>query len=272
MLNENLHKVSCVMVTTGRYDLIKRSIACFLGQTYPNKELIIVSQGNVSANRLICDYVKSLNDRNVLFVEAPDSLCLGSMRNLSIELTTGEVICQWDDDDIYHPHRITSQYKCLMSNSCIGSFYSEFLKYFVDSGDLYCCNWSKEHLISHRYLCGTAMFFKSAFYEYENLLYPEEGDQCCVEEDLNVLEKLLVKGNIISPMHGFHYVYVYHGENTYDLNHHKLGINTSWKKTIAEKDKLLSMRNDIEEVLSFGGIKEKVFVRSEKELAFTFSP
>ncbi len=272
MLGQKIYKVSCVMVTTGRINLVKRSIHCYLGQSYSNRELIVVSQGDEHQNRAIKAHISSLERDDILFVEAPKHLCLGAMRNLSVELTTGELICQWDDDDIFHPERIKTQYRSMVPTSSLASFYSEFLKYFADTGDLYCCNWSKEHQYSHRYLCGTAMFFKSAFHEYRNILYPEEGNQCRVEEDLNVLEKLMIKGKIAAPSEGHHYVYIYHGANTYDLTHHKLSIDTTWRKTLLGKDALLEKQHLIEETLRFGGVTEPVNVRSGDKLAFTFRP
>jgi hypothetical protein len=34
---------------------------------------------------------------------------LGTLRGLSLDVATGEIVCQWDDDDCHHPDRILHQ-------------------------------------------------------------------------------------------------------------------------------------------------------------------
>ena len=51
-------KVSCVTVTTGRVDLLKKAIHCYVYQTYKNRELVILAQGNFDRIKL---YVDSLD-------------------------------------------------------------------------------------------------------------------------------------------------------------------------------------------------------------------
>jgi glycosyltransferase involved in cell wall biosynthesis len=38
---------------------------------------------------------------------------LGTLRNLSLDLARGELVAQWDDDDWYHPDRLTRQVAAL---------------------------------------------------------------------------------------------------------------------------------------------------------------
>ncbi|MGI9570306.1 MAG: hypothetical protein ACR2PH_11345, partial [Desulfobulbia bacterium] len=53
MLIETLPKISCVTVTTGRVNLIPIALHCFASQTYANKELVVLSQGDKEANQKI---------------------------------------------------------------------------------------------------------------------------------------------------------------------------------------------------------------------------
>ncbi len=137
MLKEPVPKVSCVMVTCGRVQHVIRAIRCFLHQTYPNRELVIVSQGSPEVNEQIHRYVRSLQRSEVRFYDAPQRLSLGAMRNLSCEIAFGDIICQWDDDDLYHPTRVADQYKALISYSKhIASAFSKFLKYYHEQKEL----------------------------------------------------------------------------------------------------------------------------------------
>jgi glycosyltransferase involved in cell wall biosynthesis len=260
--------ITCVCATKNRPDLLKRSIDCYVRQTYPNKRLVIVSQSDEDSNKIISQHLKSLNREDILFVEAPAMLTLGAMRNVSVELATGEIVCQWDDDDVYHPLRLTTQYKALISDSRnVASLYSEFLKYFCNSHEVYWCDWSKEHEYSHRFLCGSIMFYKSLFHLWENF-YPERGSQSCREEDLHVLEKLTSKGSIAPVTAGNQYIYVYHGVNTYDLDHHKLTLDVRWGKKVLDKIQLLENQDLIKESLNYLGLHNQIFVKSLDQLAF----
>lgn len=44
-----------------------------------------------------------------LVLRCESKLTLGEIRNHGIEACQGDYVCQWDDDDWYHPDRITAQ-------------------------------------------------------------------------------------------------------------------------------------------------------------------
>jgi glycosyltransferase involved in cell wall biosynthesis len=232
MIGCGLPKMSCVMVTNGRHELVKKSIRCYMQQTYLNKNMVVLSQGSVEQNAVIEHYLKSLGRPDIFFMTAPRDICFGMMRNTSVEIATGDIICQWDDDDLYHPDRLMTQYKALRADSRnIASLYCDFLKYYMTAGELYWCDWTGESVPLHRLLCGSVMFYKRAFGMF-NVFYPQAGEQCHVEEDLNVLRKLQTKGTIVPVQAGWQYVYVYHGANVYDLGHHNLTLDTRSGKFI----------------------------------------
>lgn len=270
MMKFVLPKICCVMATNGRIDCIKKSVYCYLNQTYSNKSLLILSQGTESVNQEIQCYLKSLSREDIQFFTAPQNLSLGGLRNTLVEMSQGDIICQWDDDDLYHPLRLITQYNCLRSNSGnVASLYCDFLKYFENSQELYWCDWSSNPVPSNRYLCGTVMFHKEVFAKFP-IFYPDHGSQCHVEEDLNALQKLVSIGSIGPVFAGYQYVYVYHGKNTYDIDHHYLGIDTKWSKKLHSVDELLNQRKLLEETFIGMGIRSKINVRSADAIAFTY--
>lgn len=247
-------KVSCLMVTKGRPELIKKSVDCYLRQTYPNRELIILSQGLPEENAAIVKLIDGRSD--IFFYEAPQSICLGEMRNASIELSQGDVICQWDDDDLYHSRRIEDQYSLMtLSDSFVGCCYNQFLKYFSNTNEMYWCDWSGEGY-ERQFLCGTIMFYKRLYHEYGGWFYPEEGNQCHVEEDLNVMDKLMSHGTLAAINKGHQYIYVYHGENTYNIDHHNLAIDVSGRKRVMNSREIARHRPLIDETFSEIGLSE----------------
>jgi len=259
---DDLILVSCTTVTKGRVDLIQHSIRSFLSQTYMCKEMIIVSQGTSEQNSVIRNMV--LEHINIHFVEAPSKLTLGEMRNLSIELSHGDVICQWDDDDFYHPQRIMTQLKS-MRGEFVASLYTRYLKYFSETKRIYMIDHlggtdDYVDLLSRepykKYLCGSVMFKKECFYKCENVLYPERGYQSNKQEDLNVLQKLIKIGKIAS-VDACEYCYVYHGGNVYDKQHHEMLFH---KKLTGTQKQLIGCIDDIQRILKVAQVNGPVEV------------
>lgn len=272
MINPKMPVVTCLTVTNGRVNQTKNAIRHFINQTYRRKNMVLLSQGTEDQNNQIRQHVNSLSRSDILFLTASPKMSLGAMRNASVELATGDIMCQWDDDDHYHPERISTQYSVLASDSNnIASVYCDFIKYFEDSGVAYWCDWSGEPLLSHKFLCGSAMFHKKTFHLYSNF-YPESGDQCHVEEDLNVIEKMSYKGELGKVFAGHQYIYVFHGANTYDLNHHQLTLDTTWGKKVYTNDQLIEQKRLLETTFSLAMLDKPISVRSLEGEAFKYMP
>lgn len=277
-LMKDMPKISCVTTSIGRFELLKKSIRCYQQQTYPNRELIILCQGGKEIHAQMREHLKELNDPSILFIPAPQRLVLGALRNTLVELATGEIICQWDDDDLYSPRRMLNQYNAMVANRVnIACAYCRFLKLFFlpEGNQMYWCDWSGEFEYSHRFLCGTVMFYKELMYDLtkaHGLLYPETGAQCHVEEDLNVWQKLIRRGKVVDIESGLDYIYVYHGENLYDLEHHKLTLDTRWGKKLADREALFKYRREIRQLLTEVGVTDKVEVMGPDGVAFAYEP
>jgi len=84
MIRDLVPKISCVTVTTGRVDHVKNSTRCYLSQTYPNLELVILSQGDDEANASLSAYVDSLGRDDIMFLTAPSTLALGLCETLHV--------------------------------------------------------------------------------------------------------------------------------------------------------------------------------------------
>ena len=101
---DNLPLISCKMITYGRVDMLEESLYSFLHQNYKGpKELIIVN--DYSEQKLVFDHpeVKIVNLNNVFST-------IGAKENYATELCNGDIICQWDDDDIALPNHLDNVY------------------------------------------------------------------------------------------------------------------------------------------------------------------
>lgn len=106
-------KVSCLTVTANRKHLMKRAIRCFQNQTYHNKELVIIDDGQQDLDNLLT--ALPADQVNYIKLEKKPENTLGKLRNRSLEEASGDFLVQWDDDDWYHPDRISIQAQTLIN-------------------------------------------------------------------------------------------------------------------------------------------------------------
>jgi glycosyltransferase involved in cell wall biosynthesis len=96
------------LVTRNRAALARRAVHCFAAQTWPNRELVIVDDGEEDYEPTLAPYRDRCAIAYHRFPRDP-ARKLGAARNLSLERATGEFCIQWDDDEWYHPERIAVQ-------------------------------------------------------------------------------------------------------------------------------------------------------------------
>jgi glycosyltransferase involved in cell wall biosynthesis len=101
--------VSCIMPTADRRGFIRGAVRCFLEQSYPATELVIVDTGNGSVRDIVSDKPE------IRYFEYPAGMTVGRLRNLCCRLARGEIICHWDDDDWSARDRIADQVARLQS-------------------------------------------------------------------------------------------------------------------------------------------------------------
>lgn len=118
--------VSALMVTRGNIDYITRSIQMFNLQSWPYKELLIVTDNASDDLRSIPQKEANL----IRLIEVPPGLSLGDYRNISVARANGSFICQWDDDDFYHQDRILTMMTILQETNVEAAFLSRWLMWW----------------------------------------------------------------------------------------------------------------------------------------------
>ena len=98
-------RVSCLMLTYNRPRFAQMAVDCFLGQTYSNRELVIVDDGSVPY------YPPS--DPRIQYIRLTRQVLVGVKWNLAAHAATGALMCFWADDDWHHPERIARQVAAL---------------------------------------------------------------------------------------------------------------------------------------------------------------
>ncbi|MCP4262044.1 MAG: glycosyltransferase [Planctomycetes bacterium] len=214
-----LPKISCLTVTSRRLRLLKEAIQCFCSQSYPNRELVIVSHNDTREREAIERYLRSLGRKDIRHISLEtEGYSLGRARNASLDAATGELICIWDDDDLYHPDRLSYQFQALNESSAQACFLTDHLQFFEQERELYWVDWRfGGHLDKfERLVPGTMMMYKD-----KSFRYPESGTQARVGEDNVFVDALRNKQVKVAAPTGLGFLYLYrcHGDNTHPSEH-----------------------------------------------------
>ncbi|WP_156679886.1 glycosyltransferase family A protein [Sphingomonas profundi] len=94
--------VSCTMISRGRIFPAALAIECYRRQTYPNRELVIVTAATDGA---LAAHVAALGDPTIR-IDSVAEMPLGELRNAAVARSRGGILCTWDDDDLSDPQRI----------------------------------------------------------------------------------------------------------------------------------------------------------------------
>ena len=215
--------ISCLCVTRGRTELLRRAVQSFRDQTYPRKELVVVYQGDDGET---AGYVKALRDRDVNLIEDNSSrrLNLGELRNLSLRECRGEYFCQWDDDDWSHRERLSFQMDVIRRSGLQASILMHWLM-FDDT-------MKKAYLSPRRPWEGSLLCKKSLL--GSDIRY-EEVER---HEDTHLVNELFRRSQVFPVIMPKLYIYVYHGSNLCS-NEHWGRIFTASKELSAESTAII---------------------------------
>jgi len=206
-----LPKISCLMVSRNRLPLVARSVRSYVDQTYPNKELVIVRDPSAPSGD-VAAHLTSLGRRDIQLICPTGSRSLSALRNVSLEHATGEVMCQWDDDDLVHPARLRVQLAAMQETNAAAAYLQDDLHYFVRTGEMYWVRWGESLL---RCLPGTAMFRRSMAQPYsDDPLYSAKS------EDTLFMMSLGCRTTFLGGM-PYLYVYTFHDNNTWSEAHRR---------------------------------------------------
>lgn len=85
--------VSCILPTRDRPTFVAWAIHDYLRQTYPNRELVVLDNGDESIAPLVPAHP------HIRYLRHPHRDDIGTLRNVACEAARGELIAHWDDDD-----------------------------------------------------------------------------------------------------------------------------------------------------------------------------
>jgi glycosyltransferase involved in cell wall biosynthesis len=207
------------MVTSDRLSMAKRSIQCFVDQTYPRLELVVVCAGNQVYREALERHIEREGVENVRVIGADRGTSLGALRNLSFDAARGEVVCQWDDDDCHHPDRVLRQIEHMTQQGASACFLTDNLHLLAPDGQMFWIDWTRGTSRREqwfRLLPGTVTMVKD-----DRFRYLETGLHARLGEDLDLAERLCRQTSVATLANmGWLYLYTFHGRNTWTKEHH----------------------------------------------------
>jgi glycosyltransferase involved in cell wall biosynthesis len=254
------------MVTLDRLALAKLAIRSYAEQSYPSRELVIVTDGEESFRSGLTCYVQALGIAGVRIIyPGSQGLTLGALRNISIESARGEIICQWDDDDYSHPDRLAIQCSQMLAHAAGASFFTDHLQYIEPEGTLSWLDWSIDGQNKGflELAPGTLMMHRDARFRYV-----ESGPDARRGEDWLFMEA--VYGSVpVAALKGVGhlYLYRYHGRNTFSRDHHS-SLRAERSRSNAQ---LLSDVDILQEAIRYYPIPRPCSVVGREGLAFVLN-
>ena len=127
-------KISVIIPTYKRYDVLERAIKSVLNQTYKNLEIIVIDD-NAEFPEIRKQTEKILRKYpNIIYIQNEKNLGGGPTRNVGIKKATSKYIAFLDDDDEFLPTKIEKQYKLYkkMNNNNVGMIYCYVDNYMED--------------------------------------------------------------------------------------------------------------------------------------------
>jgi glycosyltransferase involved in cell wall biosynthesis len=199
--------VSCIMPTRDRLDWVLQSIKYFNRQSYANRELIIIDDGDLD----LSGYLP--HDPAIRYVRLNRRVSIGEKRNSGCEVARGEIIVHWDDDDWYGPNRLSAQLKPLLAGTAQITAFTDTLFFDLDHWKFWKCTTQVyARLFFQAVHGGTLTFRRESFGQAAR--YPDRS----IAEDAWFLRAALAGGACLQPIIGDGlFAYLRHGTNSWKL-------------------------------------------------------
>lgn len=193
--------ISCIMPTKGRRRWAQQAIRYWLRQDYPNRELIILDDGNDP----IGDLVKDVKDSRIHYTHLVGQHSIGAKLNFGINIAGGDLLAIWADDDWHAPYRLGMQAEALQSSG-LEVCGSDRMICWDLRRDVAARYWWEPVRVTSAYLLGGTLLMRRSFWQ------ERQYEDISLGEDNEFIQGRLV-GRAVSIDPTF-YVWMLHGSNS----------------------------------------------------------
>jgi glycosyltransferase involved in cell wall biosynthesis len=210
--------ISCLCITRGdRPGLLSEAVSDFVRQTFADRELVILHDGDEAAHARVGAIVAAHAGASIRIERTLPGPRLGELRNIAIARARGEWICQWDDDDRYHPERLRLQWEHARSEQAAVNYLVDQLHWFQPDSLLFWDDWSGEPYPMN-VIQGTILARREVMPPYPDIAKGEDTLQTHALFRAEASKAFRVS-RLRGP--GWCYIYRYHGNNVWQAAHHR---------------------------------------------------
>lgn len=202
--------ISAIMPTRNRPQWAPRAMECFLSQSWPEKELVIVDDMDWPS------FPQAPRDAGVEYHLIRQRLTIGAKRNLACSRAAGEIICHWDDDDWSAPERMADQVNRLLDSGLPVTGYHG-LVFELENGE--CWRFGREP----GYAVGTSLMYRRSYWRMHPFGDKNGG------EDNDLVHRAQAQGAISTAEAGMLMLARVHGANTSEA-YRKIGLDRAWQR------------------------------------------
>lgn len=128
-----MEKVSVIIPTYNRANLIERSIRSVLTQNYQELEVIVVDDGSVDATE---DVVRAIRDERIIYDKQTHNQGVAAARNKGVKLASGEWIAFHDSDDCWREDKLSVQMRYAKEHPEYRLIYCAYLCHTFDGKEI----------------------------------------------------------------------------------------------------------------------------------------
>lgn len=125
-------KVSVIMLTYQRAELIMESIKSLLEQSFEDYELLVIDDGSTDSTKELIENIKDTRVRYFFFEHTGK---ISSLRNFGLTNSKGEYIAFFDSDDLWIKDKLKKQVDILNDHPDVGITFSD-IDLFNSSGTI----------------------------------------------------------------------------------------------------------------------------------------
>jgi hypothetical protein len=261
--------ISCLCVTQGsRIEWLTHAIIDFQRQSYPTSELVIVARSDTDPLQKIQQVIATAKDHRISLHYVAGAPSLGALRNVSVQAAHGPIICQWDDDDRYHPDRLMIQYEQMTALHVKAVCLSSQIYFVQPDNMLYWVDRQIDSVVrDDEVVIKLLPYFPGSLMAYKSFLpsYPETGEHSNRGEDKQVLLGVPSDHRAWIDDHGYLYLRRIHGTNTWHMEHHLFNVKT-WALNTTE---LRRRKNCIDQLTTLYKLPKSTKIAGRDGVAWT---
>lgn len=198
--------ISCLCITYRRVHLLQRAVRCFLAQTWPHRELVVLHEdGDTETRQFLADNPHPMI--RPLTVPAASRIPLGTKRQIAMDSSTARYIATWDDDDWSAPERLAAQIDVLRQSGFAACTLERWLVYDTVLDQVW--------LSQARTWEASLVAVREAMPTYEPV---------AKAEDLISITKMIAAKQVVALLRPNSYVYVCHRGNVSGRVHFKRNV------------------------------------------------